>query len=301
MRRLASLGEAAGLIDFNKAMSHELAKQTNVLYSRRLLPMAAMFEIEGYERTSIDNSRWPSPVGSIHHKGERAGSHVPEMAGWLVCPTPKLFDALRNYLFLWAGATNMLEALAGRPINQFAEFLNLAIEIARSGSVSRTLQEAVTSLEDVINADNYFERVLEELPRIEPYSAASIGLLWIETEEPNARLESVLIVCLRALVAGFHNAIQHTPKNAGACIQYSIERKPDGILVTIRNPIQHRDGQIFSITQDGTWGVIRNCLRLLDKDTSYPQCGPEGEYWVTKLLLPNPAKFKGEDSVSWVC
>lgn len=299
MRRLATSGEARGLIDYNQSMSHELAKQTNVLFGKRLMPLSSVFHIKGLTRTAEDNDRWLSPVGSID-LGNMELDAVTDIGNWRICPTPKLLNALKSYLFLWAGAKSALNEIAeNRPLTSFDDLIGLGIRIALSGTVAHDFRDEVLSFEGVTRANLRYEDKLSELPVFVCEHSEPCDILWNE-REGDAKLEVVFILLLRALVGAFQNALQHTEKKQNAKIRYSYRLQADGILVTIENPLMHRDSEGALVGADGTWGVIRNCLRLLDKDTTFPKCGPKENVWRTRLLLPNPARYKGGGEVPWI-
>jgi SAM-dependent methyltransferase len=299
MRRLATSGETRGSIDYNQSMSHELAKQTNVLFSKRLLPLSSLFQIRGLERTAKDDDHWLKHVGSID-ADDLDIEVLSDMANWYVCPTPKLLDSLKSYLFLWAGAKNALNVISGnRSISSFEGLAELGIQLAKAGSVARDFRDEVLSLKGVERVNSQYDRRLSELPSFVCESAASCNIAWNE-KEGNAELEVVFILILRALVGAFQNALQHTEKSHNAEIRYSYAVQEDGILVTIENPLMHRNNGEAVVGIDGTWGVIRNCLRLLDKDTTFPKGGPIENLWRTKLLLPNPARYKGGEEIPWI-
>ncbi|MCP5557705.1 MAG: methyltransferase domain-containing protein [Verrucomicrobiaceae bacterium] len=299
MRRLATSGETLGLIDYNQSMSHELAKQTNVLFGKRLLPLSSVFHINGMDRTIDDNDRWPHPVGSID-LGNIEQDVVAEVGKWHVCPTPKLLDALKSYLFLWAGATSALSEIAGtRSISSFSDLVALSMQIASSGSVAPSFRDEIISIAGVAQANISYDKRLSQLPRIVTEKEDYCGIRWNERKS-NPKLEVVFILILRALVAAFQNAFQHTESVANATISYSYSVKADGILLTIKNPLPHDANENTPISTDGTWGVIRNCLRLLDKDTIFPRRGPDEGVWKTKILIPNPARYKGGEEVVWL-
>ena len=304
MRRLATSGEELGLTEQMTSLSHELSKQTSVLFSHQLRKMSAVFQV-GSEPRSInpaDPDDWPVAFGNVLVSPE----HASRVADWWLCPIPSIFRALRDYLTLWAGSRASINDIAPN-VRTLGGLVERAVEMARGARVAVSLKGATSrSISDIQEAEADFESRSGELAKVAIDSALYGVELCCAPEDVEERdkYSQVLVLTIRAVAATVSNALQHTPTSS-ATIQIRMQGQPGGITLETRNPLlTKKNGEV---NPDGSVAVIRSCLRLLDKNTTSPVCRPESaselstepNMWVTCFLLPNPAVYRNA-SVLWI-
>jgi hypothetical protein len=302
MRRLATSGESSGISEQVRALSHELSKQTGALFRNRLRPMKTMFEVNKIPRPERGEFDWPEPVGAISVNEE----NEQKVASWLVCPNPRMLSALESYLLMWAGASGALTDILKAPVDSLGAFIEKALDVAVEGHLAMINEGAnPKSMKKIELAEAKMKKDKEvHLGRIQlviPDGLKNKQLL-SQGAEDNNHIERVHLLIFRAIVASVQNALQHSSETAAVNVSVSeaMESKVfTGIEVIVTNPLQSKSGSQNLPGVDGTRGVISSCLKLLDKDTSYPVCGKDKETWLTKLLIPHPARFK-ENLVDWI-
>jgi len=296
MRRLATSGEAFGLSEQVTSQSHELSKQTGFLSSTCLRKVSALFEVNGQPRTnrSKDTSDWPNSVGEILVGAQYAD----QVSNWLISPMPEVFDSLTANLTLWAGARNTFGQLASNA-QSLRDLINVAKDMAINSRLAVALQgRPASSLEGVLDMKNKREALVTGLPDVYILSEFDGKLINPMHAPDRDTHEQVLILFIRAIAAAISNAIEHTP-DPGGKITLIVRRHGDEVLFEVRNPLLRSNGK--PVTSQGTAGVIRSCLQLLDRDTTDPECHPDvltnqdgknEKIWVTRFALHNPAQLK---------
>jgi SAM-dependent methyltransferase len=327
MRRLATYGEEVGLYEQLSSLSHELSKQTSVLFNNRLRPLSTMFQVGKLPRTTVpgDKDDWPVPLGTIGVPTQ----FEEDVASWLVAPNPKLFASLQDYLVLWAGAPGALKRLAGE-IATLEDFLNQAVKIACGSRVASVMEGSKPKcMDDIKSAEAFANQLSERLPKVDivfkdenPDIARNARINWNRDPDEGSEYERVLNLCFRALIAAVGNALQHTKEGGrvdisittqkvswihiknemGEQVKIKASTSHHGVLVVVLNPVRDpKDDSQPSV--DGSAGVIRSCLRLMDKNTSYPESEPSRDtpgFWTTTFLLPCPATFRDKKDIIWV-
>lgn len=296
MRRLATSGEATGLNDQLNAFSHELSKQTTVLFSNRLRKMSDIFEVNDLSRTNdlTDWNDWPAAAGKV----SVAPSEQNQVAQWLVCPAPTLFFPIMDYLTLWAGSHGALGQIAPS-LATVKGLIEAAVEVARGGWVAIVMKDfSPKSMEGVKEAELEIEKAKQALPSVKITLAGNPGIS-SGTTRRDSNEERVLNLVFRAIVAAVSNAFQHTHSSTGT-IEIGAMLQSDGVVFSVRNELVP-NGDV-TLNLGGTAAVIRNCLLLIDKDTTDPYCGKDPDnpaFWLTRFLLPARARYR-DSEVQWL-
>jgi SAM-dependent methyltransferase len=289
MRRLATSSEASGVEETLAAFSHELSHQTRVLFTNRLRKVSDIFEVNQFPRTNDEGNPndWPESAGKITVDP----SLVSEIKDWLVCPSPKLINSIRDYLMLWAGSPGSLSTLIPN-LTCLTQLIRFAVEMAQGTIVAKKMKDiSPRGIPAIRIAETDIHSLKGMFPEVtitgDEFAVDSISLA---TEKG----EVVVDLFLRAMAAAISNAFHHAPSITDR-VQISLKEQHDGVLFAVRNPMRSASNAIPR--SDGSAAVIRSCLRRIDKDTSDPICGKDAknpELWLTRFLLPFKVSYRDE-------
>lgn len=298
MRRLATLGEASGTDDMLNSLSHELSKQTTVLFSNRLRKMSDIFEVNDIPRTNDtrDSNDWPAPAGKV----AVAPANGAKIGEWLVCPSPTLFESLRNYLVLWAGSPGALNKQICN-VKTLEDFIKAAVAVAKWGCVAVKAKDiSPKDMEKVRAAEEQAKKDFESLPEIKiTMNEEGNPLLHLSGVTEPSKRELVLNLIFRAIASAVANALQHTKPGDGD-VEIDVQPEFNGMWFVVRNPAHPSQDEGHNL--DGTAGVIRSCLRRIDKDGADPDFGMDPArpgVWRTRFFCPSKAKYRN-DTVEWL-
>lgn len=277
--------QAETIEDMSIGMSHELSKQTTVLFSNRLRRFSDLFSINDLERTNTktDCFDWPDPVGSISVSGEIAS----RVADWYLCPMPELLNVINQYLTIWGASPGSLASL-GVNSDALKDFLERAVDVAVGGVVAETMKGSrprdLKMCQNVVKETNTKKDQLRNRVKIN-YGKAPVCLPSPHTVSDTEQL--LLSRLFRAIAAAVSNALKNseTDKQIDLTAEL-ITNGPEAkeIQITISN--LRRDKNRNQCYDDGTIAVLRGCLRGIMVDTKRIKCNSDPEHqdnWITQF------------------
>jgi hypothetical protein len=269
--------ESEGILQVIEAMTHELSKQTHVLFSNRLRPLSDVFTINNLPRCK---NSWPEPAGKISVSDDV--EHT--IAEWLVCPAPALFKAIRAYLTLWAGSPGSLTHL-GVNSDSLPDFLEAAVEVAILGRLAE-LSQGSTNLKNLEDYERELEKSRKDRKQLPEVTVIITGMpaRLINQKMLPSQDWIPLNLLFRAIVSVVSNALKHTPENKGP-ITLTAETSEKGLKITILNCRKKNDNTSVGKTEH----VLRSCLEIIGSELDAVIFGPKdasgGSRWITQFVI----------------
>jgi len=285
-----------GIEKWINAMSHELAKQTGVLFGNRLKKLSDLFEINHLPRTNKSTGvlDWPIPVGKI--VANEAIENV--VASWLISPVPELFDNIRDYLVIWAGLRDGLELLGISEDSSLQHFLETAKRVAINGHLAEKMKSySPSSLEKCISFKAMYRMELEGLPSIVTKVHGQPIFLATQRLDNSDNSKSIMSRIFRAISAAISNAIKHSLSTKNIRFTALVNPKKNRItFIVINSFIDINNNKNYSFN-DGSRGVIMSCLNSIGNEHHRFEFRPINgkKIWITKFNCPFETVYKGEN------
>lgn len=287
--KAASRGEAEGTEALIAAMSHELSKQTTVLFSNRLRRLSDVFQVNESPRTNHGRGvyDWPVPAGRIQAdvRMEQAISR------WLVCPAPDLLQSIRSYLILWAGSAGSLSEI-GVKDRELRAFLGSAVEFAIGGRIAVEMKNYdIKNWEQSIRLQDEAEALRQSMPTVVIDVSRGNGRLPDLDRVEDSRELIVFNRMFRAIVAGVFNALQHAPFQTQIRVAATVRQQQ--LTIEILN--EYSDVSDYRNNLHGTKEVIIACLQgLCDPAQVHFAPMPDSREWRTAFDLPLIVEWRGK-------
>jgi len=295
-------------------LSHELSKQTSVLFSNRLRKISTIFQVNNEPRSNDTNDPddWPEPLGTLEVPAEYATS----IANWLICPMPRNFDSLRDYLVLWAGSRSFVRIAPNA--KTLKDLVNRAIDIAgnaRIAELSEIKGAKPRSIKEIESQENVVLK--QKLTQVEVETDQNAYDAKLNLQDSN----EVVAIITRCLAAALSNAFQHANELSGSIkinltlqksqsakvgsdVKEGAGRNDDqsqkaGVWFELKNP---RDPN--RPPETGSYGgskqVIESCLKMLKSEKTYfEDYTTEPKTWHIRFLLPVCINFRNSD-IHWL-
>ncbi len=294
-------GREEGVGDTLDSLSHELSKQTTVLFGNRLQLMSRLFKINNLERTNdtTDPRDWPESAGNVSTLKE----HEQRLSRWLICPVPELLNSLKDFLFLWAG-TSASTPHYDLESASIESFVGAAVTVAKGARLASLMKDfSPESVDAGEQAARLHRQYLSEMPEVQPHWALAGARIVAPAGEGEERKHQQIVLSriFRAIVAAISNALEHSGRTRQP-ITLDVTCGDERFKVTVRNKCDECDAEDAGCRPDGTRAVIRNSLAHLNKgdpDVYFDRDPDNGDYWLTTFSVAACATHRGR-AVRWL-
>lgn len=291
MHRVASSSRTGGVEETIRAFSHEISKQTSMLFGTQLQSFGAIFRVNDLTRQNNvkDETDWPEEAGTVLVNN----TYKEFIASWLVCPTPIALESVRSLLRLWGGSpewTSELGFAAGQDLicvikRCWAIALKAAIAVDLKNEGKAGDIESAVSINGIQSSSSW-----KSVPQLVPDVGGSVGFAWhsggvsAKDQEAISMIQSFFI---RALVAAATNAITFASKMTDSRVFAKVHCEKTKLIISLRNAC-NLDTQ-EDLYRDGTAAVIRLCVRQMGGNPERVFHGRDplnAGLWLTSFTCP---------------
>ena len=243
-----------------RSFSHEMGAH-KVAMNATHKTMADVFHLEGRQATPTGNApgSWLEPAGGITAPAE----HLPTIASWLVCTTPKIYRGLEDTLSVWGSSRRWLTEQKLNQERLFREVLRDVIAMIGRGSFAAKRAEFLASpvnLADAAARDAAFDEAVSRLltPLMDiRYGGDAWKLVWIGAESTTG----AQFTFIRVIASAISNAIKHLPPDGSGNVRVNATLLSDAssLRLEVRNTFTYK--KKGSPKDWGTQQVIETLIR----------------------------------------
>lgn len=285
-------GEKIGYSRVSNAFSHEVGKLGVKITTSFLLPLASVFTIDN-KNIHTGDREWPLKAGSL--STVEGIVNIEDVSQWLICPTPTVFERLRDLFRFWGPTRDLLDNIDIHNFESRSCSSNMLLPILlEKASEIASIKKQMMNISELSNHLYYLDLKdklsLNHKELIKNIDLQNISQFELREDRNVAEIRKCKISFIRCFLAMAVNTLTHADSINGIEIRGSVS-EGKYFLRALNSYLKNPQASDFETKEDGTRSVLDDLAS--DFGGSCVRFGPamsaetnNRNKWITEIVVP---------------